>query len=246
MGSDTNPLYLEFWPIVSKVWLKLYNITPVLGLICDEDSDFYNDEFGIVKKFKKHDNIPIGMQAQCVRLYLSTIMDDVCVISDIDMITMSRKYFIDEISEFDDDKIYVMSSDHSECNANKEIPMCYNIGHSNIFEKFFNIRGNWDEFINKLNDENLSQDLPNHMIWTTDQRFLYNKFKIENSDNEQIVYKNRGWNWGGGRADYRIDRAMWGYDENLINKDYYIDSHLLRPYSSHSEEINKIVEILLT
>jgi hypothetical protein len=242
-GSDTNPLYLDFWPIVSKIWSDLFNVTPVLGLICDEDSDFYNDKFGLVKKFKKNENIPIGMQSQCVRLYLSTILKDVCIISDIDMIPMSKKYFIENIDGFDNDKIYVMSSDHYECNANKEIQMCYNIGHSDTFEKFFKLNGNWEEFINKLHSDNCSQNLPNDMIWTTDQRFLYTKFKIDNEGNEQIVYKNRGFSWSG-FADFRIDRGSWRYDENLVGKDYYIDSHLLRPYQQHKSEIDNLIKIL--
>ncbi len=39
MGSDTNPMYLEFWPVVSKIWKEIFGIIPVLGLICNEDSE---------------------------------------------------------------------------------------------------------------------------------------------------------------------------------------------------------------
>jgi hypothetical protein len=57
MGSDMNPLYYEFWPIISKVWKEVFNIIPVLGLICDEDSELIEDNYGLVKKFKSIDGI---------------------------------------------------------------------------------------------------------------------------------------------------------------------------------------------
>jgi hypothetical protein len=49
MGSNRNPLYLDFWPVVSKVWKEIFEITPVLGLIDDNDSDIEESEFGLIK-----------------------------------------------------------------------------------------------------------------------------------------------------------------------------------------------------
>ena len=45
LGSNTNPYYLDFWPIVSKIWKENFNIIPILGLICNEDSDFEESEY---------------------------------------------------------------------------------------------------------------------------------------------------------------------------------------------------------
>ena len=42
IGSDENPNYLDFWPIVSKIWKQVFKITPVLGLICEENSDIFS------------------------------------------------------------------------------------------------------------------------------------------------------------------------------------------------------------
>ena len=49
-GVDDNPLYQNFWPIQSKIIKKLLNAQPVLFHITNEDSDFYDDGNGIVKK----------------------------------------------------------------------------------------------------------------------------------------------------------------------------------------------------
>ncbi len=75
MGSDMNPLYYDFWPIISKVWKEVFDITPVLGLICDEDSELIQDQYGLIKKFKRINGIDDGLQSQIVRFYLPPTLD---------------------------------------------------------------------------------------------------------------------------------------------------------------------------
>jgi hypothetical protein len=233
VGSNLNPLYIDFWPVVSKVWKTIFNITPVLALICDEDSDFIEDEYGLIKKFKSIDNIDTGLQSQIVRFYITKFLDDNCVISDIDMIPLSRKYFINQVDFFDDNKLYVMSSDNYECLNNKEYPMCYNIANPSKFIEILDLNCEWSEFVNRLNNRNQG--------WSTDQKYLFEKIQQYNNK-EEIVLLSRGWTYG--PANHRIDRLYWNYNPSLVNFDYYIDSHLLRPYKQHKEEVDKLVNLL--
>ena len=224
IGSDMNPMYYDFWPLVSKIWKKLYNITPVLGLICDEDSDFIEDDYGLIKKFKSIDGMDIGLQSQIIRLYLTKELTGNLLISDIDMFPMSTKYFVDYVKTFVDGKFYVMSSDNQECLNNKEYPMCYNLD------------SDWVNFANKLNSLNLG--------WTTDQNYLFNQINKRLTINpNQIVFLQRGWSPTG--ANRRIDRLWWSYDENLVKDGYYIDCHSLRPYNDHKEEVNKLINLMM-
>lgn len=232
MGSDLNPLYYEFWPIISKTWKEIFNITPVLGLICDEDSDFIEDEYGLVKKFKSIDGIDNGLQSQIVRFFLPSLLDDVSITSDIDMVPLSKQYFIENIKTFDISKFYVMTSDNPECLRNKEYQMCYNIGTNQMFKNVLKIEDSWDEFVFKL--VNLGYG------WTTDQRYLYDMVNIYEKK-EDIVLMNRGFN---GFANNRIDRAIWRYNPNDVKNGYYIDSHLLRPYNENKNEIDNLINLL--
>jgi len=234
MGSNDSPMYLDFWPIISKTWKEVFNITPVLGLICDEDSDFIQDEYGIIKKFKAVEGVDTGLQSQIVRLYLTKELTGTMVISDIDMVPLSKQYFIDQVQDFDPSKIYVMSSDNVECNNNKEIPMCYNISDSQLFARMLGLDETWVEFVNRLNAMNFG--------WTTDQNYLWVKIQeYRNSNPNDVVLLSRGWPRG---ADKRIDRLWWSYDPNLVRGGYYIDSHLLRPYNENKEEVNKLINLL--
>lgn len=52
-GCDDNPDYLFYWEINARVCREVLEIEPVLFWITDEDSDFYHDGHGLVKKIKK-------------------------------------------------------------------------------------------------------------------------------------------------------------------------------------------------
>ncbi len=232
MGSDMNPLYYDFWPIISKVWKEVFDITPVLGLICDEDSELIQDQYGLIKKFKRINGIDDGLQSQIVRFYLPPTLDGVCITSDIDMMPLSKKYFIDNIENFDKNKFYVMTSDNPECLKNKEYQMCYNIAKPEIFKEVLKIDDSWFDFVNKLKNLGLG--------WTTDQRYLYNMIN-DYEKKENIVLMKRGFS---GLAHNRIDRAIWKYNpKSVINGDY-IDSHLVRPYIEYKNEIDNLASLL--
>ena len=234
MGSNMDPMYLDFWPIISKTWKEIFNITPVLGLICNENSDFYQDKNGIVKKFKSIDGIDSSLQSQIIRLFLTKELTGNIIITDIDMVPLSKKYFIDQVSFFDEKKIYVMTSDNTECNQNKEIPMCYNISNSKLFSEMLEIDDEWVDFANRLKNMNFG--------WTTDQSYLWLKMqKFMEKYPEKAVLLSRGWR---GIANRRIDRIAWKYDPNLVKMGEYIDSHLLRPYKEHKLEVDKLINLL--
>lgn len=238
MGSTLDPLYYDFWPIISKVWKEVFNITPVLGLICDENSDFIEDEYGLIKKIKSVEGTSDALQSQIVRFYLPTILDDICITSDIDMLPISKKYFIKDIEEFDSSKFYVMTSDNPECLRNKEYQMCYNLAHSEMFKKVLNIPSDWNELITFLNEKN--EGLSREIIWTTDQRFLFEKINSF-PEKEKLVLMNRGFGW---LAHNRIDRASWKYEDSEVLNGNYIDSHLLRPYKQFKTEIDNLINLL--
>jgi hypothetical protein len=233
MSSNLNPMYLDFWPIISKTWKEVFNITPVLGLICNEDSDFIEDEHGLVKKFKLIEGIDSSSQSQILRLYLTKQLEGNIIISDIDIAPLSKEYFINQVKDFDVSKIYSMSSDDPSV-QNKEIPMCYNISDSQLFSKMLELDNTWVEFANRLNSMGFG--------WCTDQKYLWLKLQEYYSNNpNDIVFLNRGW---ANNSVKRIDRSNWSYSPELVRSGYYIDSHLLRPYSYYKHHTDSLINLL--
>ena len=228
MGSNSNPLYLDFWPIVSKVWREVFNITPVLGLITEDEFDLYDDGNGLIIKLKTIEGYDDGLLSQLVRLYLPKFLKGNCLISDIDMIPLSKKYFINNIKEFNDDELLIMSSHHEQTVNINQYPMCYVIGNNEVFSEIFNLNLDWESFIKQI---------PNNG-WFTDQIFLYEQIKKSNYNKCKFPYREF---LGDSK---RIDRINWVYDENKVKEDYYIDSHLLRPFNDNENEINKLINLL--
>jgi hypothetical protein len=229
LGSTDNPEYLDYWPIVSKVWYKKFNIIPVLGLITNEDSDFEKTEYGIIKKFKKPENEDAGLCSQLVRLYLPKFLNGNVLVSDIDMMPLSTKYFVDDIEQFDENKMIVFSSHNEQTNGSNQYPMCYVASSSKTYSEIFDYSLNFENFISSIE----------HRGWQTDQFFLYKQINL--LEKNRIEFPRRVW----GHQCARIDRGNWKYDENLLREGYYIDSHLLRPYSPNKQEIDKIANIIL-
>lgn len=235
IGSDLNPMYLDFWPIISRIWREVFNMTPVLGLICDEDSDFYDDGCGLVKRFKAIEGINTGLQSQIVRLYMPKFLEGNILLSDIDMAPLSKNYFIEKVKDFDQSKFYVFSADNPECLANSEYPICYNLGHSSSYNKIFDLDKSWESFVKELDSMNMG--------WGTDQRFLFKKLnEYERINPNSVVLMERGWC---GPAKGRIDRLAWKYDSNLVKEGHYIDSHLLRPYSAYKPFVDDLLKNIL-
>jgi hypothetical protein len=231
IASNENPYYLDFWPIISKVWKEKFNITPVLGLISDENSDFEESEYGIVKKFKSVNGVDTGLQSQIVRLFLPKLLNGYCLISDIDIIPLSIKYFEDCASYLTENNIVIYSSDHKECLNNNEYPMCYVSSHSESFKNIFKLDLDWESFVRLMKNKNQG--------WSTDQKYLFEKVNEYNSQTNNVVLLKRGWS-----LSKRIDRGDWNYDPIKVSEGFYIDSHSLRPYIQYSEEINKLINLL--
>lgn len=234
VSSNNNPFYLDFWPIISKIWKEKFKITPVLGLICDENSNFENSEYGLIKKFKSIEGIDEGFQSQIVRLFLPKELNGYCLISDIDMIPLSIKYFEECASYLTEDNIVIYSSDNPECLKNKEYPMCYFSSHSESFKKIFDLNLEWPSFVDLMKTRNQG--------WFTDQRYLYEKVNEYKNNTNKVILLNRGWS---GMANKRIDRSSWSYDPIKVSEGYYIDCHSLRPYTNHKIEIDKLIKNLL-
>lgn len=228
MGSTTDPDYLEFWPIVSKIWKKIFDIVPVLGLITNDVEINVNNEHGLVFNLPEINGYSNGYLSQFVRIYLPKFLNGNCIISDIDMIPLSKKYFIDDLENYSDDDFIIMSSHHPQTIGTNQYPMCYVAGSDYIFNELFDLNSTWQEFIEKI---------PN-CGWFSDQMHLYNMVSTNKKINYKFPYRK------GDFINDRIDRVSWSYDIKKLLLGEYVDCHSLRPYCEYKDEINKLINIL--
>lgn len=232
LGCDANPLYLEFWPIVAKTWKEIVGIKPTLALIASKDV-IIDESLGDVIRFEPIPGIPTSFQAQTIRLLLPAYFEnEVCIISDMDMIPLQRSYFVDSVADFDRDSFIVYKDGAIDTNVYKEYAMCYNVALGRTFKEVFGVRS-VHEIKNKI-----IEWYGLKLGWTTDQQVLYKALNEWKDKNTRLVKL-------GHDVHPRVDRLYWRYSiPHIKNKNFYIDCHMLRPYSAYKNLIDELLVYL--
>lgn len=230
-SSDENHDYYNFWKLNSKYCKEILNITPVLFYITDNDSDFYEDEYGIVKNVKRHENIPTSFQSQIVRLFGTQFFeDDVCVISDIDMFLINESYI-----EFDDNNYDLLITDSDAYDLNRpevrsyipnlltRYPMCYIVGKGSTFKKILNLESNFRFYCDYL------FNLTYQDKWSTDE-FYFARMLHENGRELKVKMNVRGY-----MTDF--------YVNDRIHKSNFFENQIFKLNVNEHINFNKFIDI---
>lgn len=238
VSTDGNTLYDNFSELVKKTWFNLVGVKPIIVSITDRDYVEKYDSF-ISVEYKKVDGIDSGFQSQISRLYATSLYKDKSfLISDLDMIPLNKSYFVDNAETIKDDELLIYTADAYGYVKQKRYPMCYNLAMGSTYHEIMNIDGSFSEFVYRLNSLKLG--------WDTDEVF-WGKcvYSFEEKSPERIKKLIRG--FGEGFATKRIDRCCWNHPSNdfsKVSEGFYIDSHLLRPYTLYKKEIDNLVSLL--
>lgn len=233
LSTNEKPLYFDFWEVVKPVWINHIKIKPLLINICNVDRV---QDYGthIIHNIKSVEGVDTGFQSQISRMWITKFYSNsTLLISDIDMLPMNESYFKDSISGVPENNLVIYSADAYPKNKNR-YPMCYNAAKGSTFTEILNLNQyeSFEVFCKKM--------LERKEGWSTDELFFGEK--INNFfDQSRITKLERGWETG--IANKRIDRLVWTYDIGKL--DEYIDSHLVRPYSTYKGKIDKLIEDLL-
>ena len=225
ISSDDNPMYKDFYPVVAKRWIELGYKTYYLN-ITDTD-EIIENEYGVIHKIKALDFVSTGFQSQVVRLFSSKFIEGNIMMSDIDMLPINGEYYSQYLNEITDDNVIIYSG--QPYGNVPYYPMCYVVSHSSNFRKYLEIENmNFSEYCKMLSD-NYGQ------AWNTDENFMYDRLQ---NYKENLVVKNE--------RDFsrRVDRGSWNYSDDLLKSGHYIDSHMLRPYSTYKNQIDELINKL--
>jgi hypothetical protein len=237
-SSDSNPFYLDFWPIVSKIWKVKFGVTPLLVYIDENHTIPIDTTYGIVLKLKPVPDIPVPFQCLWVRYWIpSQYPDKVSIISDIDMLPISRRYFTGLIAPFPDTK-YIHLNPHSD-----NMPSCYHVAKGSMFTKVLDLPETWPESVKRVSEfsNGFNHTLNDGTViqqWGVDEAYATYKLKAYHDPSIFIMMER-------GNSYARIDRHEWKYHPTDIYRDLYADSHSIRPYSQHKIEIDKLVEFIM-
>jgi hypothetical protein len=265
-----DSFYKEYWPLQAKMCKKILNWDPILFYLCDEDSDFFQDSHGTVKKVKKNSVHSIGIQSCLVR-YWSTLFfpTDVCVIGDIDMFMFSPEYFIDKIKEIPEEDFVVLSQDAYNTSSenwknwglpyhlDKMFATCYMMGKGRVFSKIMETPAKFEDFLEQISAKYNYENLP----WFIDEFYISDC--VQNKDHGTKIHYLGDRVLPNGKVDRRIekwhlpevtydvhqmnlDRIRDGcYQTDLLKDGYYIDFHAPRPYLKYKNDIDYICNAII-
>ena len=243
VSSNSSPLYLEFWPYVARAWKKLLGgkIDVILGYVGNEDVSGL-EKHGTVIRFGTRTDIIDKNYSKLIRTIMATrYPDSYCLISDIDMLPLNGKYFINNADPATEDNIVFYSADQSGIPT--KFPICYMLAKGRVFNEVINPQllseddllkywGSVDRFLMK--EERFSDE--------TFYSELFGNWGILDKNAHRVVRLNRGWTHN--MAHDRLDRAIWRIDYNKLNRGGYIDSHLLRPLTPNFNNIKPLFDYL--
>ena len=233
LSSNDNPDYLNFWPIVSEAW-KLMGVEPILIYTGKEDINYK----GNIVRFDSH-NLDSAFVAQNIRiLYPALLKDKNCIVSDIDNLPLSKKYFCNSIESISDNSFVIYRPE--ACPPNM-ISMMWNASNSVTWNEIFKINSENDIF-KKLKRWYSSKYSIRGKAWYTDQiklRKYVNKFSRKNKHRLILLNdKETGFNRFN-RTELNLHYELMKSNSDIV----FTDFHMPRPYDEHYKIINEVFEL---
>lgn len=231
VACDLNNKYLHYYPFVKKYWKNIVGIDTILILISDHIPESLLEYKDDIILFEPIDNIPTAFQAQCIRVLYPCLIDTVenIIISDMDLIPLNKKYYVDNISLYSNSFVVY----RNVIEEYKQYPICFCSASPYIWKEIFNIHSIGDitktliEWYKDINDYQVSS--PYSIGWACDQLKLY---EYVNKWNKSIIKLSDDIT-GFKRLDRMeivdIKNNMDFYKKKIING-YYSDFHLPRDF----------------
>lgn len=247
VSSDDRPMFLNFWPVVSKAWQKYFNIKPTLALVSNITEDdpllIKLREYGDVHVLPKVEGIPIANLAKIARFIVASRMgDQVCMIEDIDTIPLQRKFVEERLSKRKPGNILAVGHEvlANTTHAGK-FPISNITSEGYNFKRLFNPNDlSYEEVIKSfigLNIVDHKEDISNPADSFSDESII--RALITKHDLHSIIQKvERGVNI---HSDW-IDRSWWNVDENKLKADGYVICNFLRPFKENMQAFIPIIE----
>jgi hypothetical protein len=225
-ASDLNPTYSEYIPAFIETWTSLVPEADIrIILVADAIPEALLPYSKHIHLMHPLPGVSSAFQAQCIRLlYPRSITRDEGVITDMDMLPLCRRYYVDSIKDVSDDAFVI----YRDGVLHNQIPMCYCVAHPST----------WQSIFGAVHAEELIQSwwkpdytgIPGQKGWFTDQIFLYNSVmswpgRIVRFKDYQLRFR---------RLD-RSQRLMANIERACadIRSGLYVDYHGLRPYNAH-------------
>ena len=156
----------------------------------------------------------------------------------MDMIPLSKEYFVNQLKNFEDDKFVIFRSGATSENM---LPICWNVAQGSTWSNIFNVE-NINQITEVLTSWYPKSYKPFKDNWYLDQLILkksIDNFELNNGSkvirlsDEDLNFKRLN------RSNYRADLKLFKQSPNL-----FVDFHMPRPYKLYKKSINNVLKII--
>ena len=213
-----------------------------------EESEFVEDQFGLIKKVKKLPNYSTKVQAQNVRMYGTKFFrDEVCLTSDIDMFLFNKAYLDSKLLKLDEDSLVILGADAYDSNRPEctgvysgpdRYPICYVAGKGKTFDDVLKTNVSFEEYMHTVESIGITGD--------NDELYLGQCVKLNRTNVMHKIHRGYCSNF---YAPGRIEKNSFDLTKSqsfaldvsgTIDLSNFIDCHCRSPYQENERLINKI------
>lgn len=234
-ATDLNPLYIEFIPIFIRAWKKVVPEADIhIILVASEIPEKYKVYQEYIKLFSPIEGLHTAFQAQCIRLLYPRDVQrkEGVIITDMDMLPLSRRYFVDSIKDVPEDTFV----SYRNVLMPEQIAMCYNVAHPEIWQSVFG-KDSTESMLRQWYQNQGYSGIHGGSGWCIDQLKLATYFHQWKGSKRVFSDSELKFN--------RLDRETNifqhpKYLSQMIKNGILCDYHAWRPFSTH-ETINTMV-----
>lgn len=253
LSSDANPKFLEFWPVVAPVWKKLFNVNVHLALVGDFShvnlKPFW--EHGMITVFPAVPFVPICNQAKLARYFLAAALGDgqITMTNDLDFLPLTRRYTKSLLADRPAGTLVTVGAELYTGQEAGKFTAGYLTAEAAVFRELVNPNVlNWEKFIQSFiglkkfdhKEDVLISTHHEHPDTFSDESLL--RYLLW-ANPVPVMHKPRGYSPYTERA---VCRSDWRIDPTKLETEYYVEAHLLRPYSEHREAIQPLLDHIKT
>lgn len=242
LACDDKRGYRNLWPTAAKFWRRL-GIEPTLIYVDNGRARPPSSRHGDVHVIPALADIPTASQASMARYWACALYpDEVVTPSDIDLMPLSRSYFIDRLADIDDQRyVHVDIREGLQPRASERtfFTACYHIARGDVMREMLRIPEDWPTLMREADAlwfEKLGGRKPSiysgYERFQTDELFLAQRLN-EHADRSRFHFLHdyelpKRKNSTDASIGIHIHRHHWHYNTALLREGYYADAHCLR------------------
>lgn len=252
LSSDTNPKFIEFWPLVAKGWRKFFPEVEIwLALVGDPSPEQLDalKKHGRIAVYRPIPGIPLPNQAKIARYHLAgTWADDsVNLINDIDLLPLQANYVLSLVRQRPKNHLLTVGAElYTGQEQGKFTAGCLT-AESWVWTRLMNPNAlQWTAFARSFigmkvcdHKEDVLRTVHHEDPDTfSDESLLRAMLRLTGT---AVFHAARGFQPYTVRA---LCRSNWMFDPAKLANGTYVEAHLPRPLSQHQTKIKPLIDYL--